>query len=171
DICIIEDAAFGRNLACARRFDRGDLIFQSAPLGVAVRPRFANLWCAYCLNFHGDSGPPLSMSCKTCHHAHYCSETCRAAHASAHAVQCAALKVMSTKQLPDDAAILALWLADLWLPQGESARDLSCCPQQRSWNKPCGLHQALSGRCPGAQDLTFRTDRPSAPPPSALLEH
>lgn len=154
DLRVVEDAAgSGCTLACSRAFKRGELLFRSAPFGVAIAHKFALRWCSFCLSFQ-DEDKAFPIRCDTCRHAHYCSESCRAAHAEPHGAQCRTLTAIIKAGLKEDVEILAVWLADAWAsraPTSTEARGMDALRHKwASSCKPCTLLRGPSGRCPGA---------------------
>lgn len=101
--------ARGRILVTARPFKAGELVLRQAPVGVALRSRFQERWCAHCLRFACSALPRACVGCGLCW---YCSARCQAAHAEGgHALECRTLRSLNPRELPREVAFAARWLS------------------------------------------------------------
>ena len=99
------DLQRGRHLVTSERLPAGATAFTQLPYACVVRDAHVSALCHRCL-----SPSAVLLKCSSCQHAHYCSSTCKTAHAKLHAHECKALLAMNNRKGEGDSTSLRLLL-------------------------------------------------------------
>lgn len=90
----------GRHLLTRERMPRGSTVFTQLPYGAVVCDPLVSSICHRCF-----VSSNVLLKCSSCSHAHYCSSTCKVAHARLHQHECRVLQALSRQESGDSTAI------------------------------------------------------------------
>ena len=95
----------GRHVLVTERVVGGATVFSQPPYAAVVRDVHVASLCHRCL-----SPSSVLLKCATCGHAHYCSSTCKVAHARIHQHECRVLSSIARSQEDDDSTAIRLMI-------------------------------------------------------------
>ena len=107
-------AVKGRHVVAAAPLAAGSVAFTLAPYACVVRDELLSSICHRCL-----APSSVLLKCSGCHHAHYCSPTCRNAHARLHEKECSVMTVIAKTMSEGDSSGLRLLVRILVLRKEE----------------------------------------------------